>query len=77
MLNAANTSHSLYLLVSVNGSRVQPGFAGRGGLLCLQLPLGTFRLSGLCSCLKSFGIFNETQADVTCFSWVLSKPTSS
>lgn len=31
MLNAANTSHSLYLLVSVNGSRVQPGFAGRGG----------------------------------------------
>lgn len=70
MLNAASTSHSLYLLVS--------GLLGEGGggLLCLQLPLCTFRLSGLCSCLKSFGIFNETQADVTCFSWVLSKPTS-
>lgn len=79
MLNAASTSHSLYLLVSVNRFKGTAGVCwarGGGGLLCLQLPLCTFRLSGLCSCLKSFGIFNETQADVTCFSWVLSKPTS-
>lgn len=77
MLNAQ--SHSLYLLVSVNRFKGTAGLLGEagGGLLCLQLPLCTFRLSGLCSCLKSFGVFNETQADVTCFSWVLSKPTSS
>lgn len=47
------------------GSRVQPVCWAWGAvvcLLCLQLPLCTFRLSRLCSCLKSFGIFNETQA---------------